>query len=103
MGSRQPKTKELIVKAEYFVGIEPTEENPRNLQNKLIQIMREEGFETDNVVLPYVPTDRTLEFIRIPLMDSKSNSIRYNSEPCSSPVTAAVSSLNTEVIVPCFP
>ncbi|MFB6102376.1 MAG: hypothetical protein ABEJ73_07390 [Haloplanus sp.] len=72
MESRQPKSKELIVKAEYFVGIEPSEENLRSLQTKLIQIMREEGFETENTVLPYVAADRVLEFIRIPPPGSKS-------------------------------
>jgi len=66
MGTGQPDSEELIVKAQYFFPIDPTEDNLRKIQNRLTQIMMEEGFYTDDTPLPYMTIDRTMEFIRVP-------------------------------------
>lgn len=66
MVSEEPNSEELIVKAQYFFPIEPTEENLRKIQNRLTQIMREEGFVTDDTPLPFMTIDRTMEFLRVP-------------------------------------
>ncbi len=66
MGSGEPNSEELIVKAQYFFPIEPTEENLRKIQNRLSQIMMEEGFYTDDTPLPFMTIDRTMEFLKIP-------------------------------------
>lgn len=66
MVSEEPNSEELIVKAQYFFPIEPTEENLRKIQNRLTQIMREEGFATDDTPLPFITIDRTMEFLRVP-------------------------------------
>ena len=72
MGSGQPNSEELIVKAEYFLPLEPTEENLRQIQTRFTQILREEGYITDDAPLPYVTLDRTMEFVKIPPEPKKS-------------------------------
>lgn len=66
MGSGEPNADELIVKAQYFFPIEPTEENLRSVQNRLAQIMMEEGFDTSDAPMPYLAIDRSMEFLKIP-------------------------------------
>jgi len=66
MGSGEPNSEELIVKAQYFFPIEPTEENLRKIQNRLTQIMMEDGFHTDDAPLPFMTIDRTMEFLKVP-------------------------------------
>lgn len=66
MGSGEPNSEELIVKAQYFFPIEPTEENLRKIQNRLTQIMMEEGFHTGDAPLPFMTIDRTMEFLKVP-------------------------------------
>ena len=66
MENGEPNAEELIVKAQYFFPIEPTEDNLRRIQNRLAQIMMEEGFHTDDAPFPYLTLDRTMEFVKIP-------------------------------------
>lgn len=66
MGNGEPNAEELIVKAQYFLPIEPTEDNLRKIQNRLTQIMNEEGFYTDDAPAPFLTIDRTMEFLKIP-------------------------------------
>jgi hypothetical protein len=66
MESEEPKAKELVVKAQYFIPIEPTEDNLRSIQRKLTEILMQEGFQTKDTPLPYTAVDRTMEFIRVP-------------------------------------
>jgi len=66
MGSGKPNSENLVVKAQYFIRIEPTEENLRSIQQRLTQILMQEGYYTDDAPLPYVTLDRTMEFIKIP-------------------------------------
>ena len=66
MESGEPRSEELIVKAQYFLSIDPTAENLRSIQNRLTQILMQEGYYTNNAPLPYVAVDRTMEFIKIP-------------------------------------
>lgn len=73
MGSGEPEAEELIVKAQYFFPIEPDEEILRKVQNRLTQIMREEGFYTEDSPLPFVTVDRSMEFLKAPPPGEKSN------------------------------
>lgn len=66
MNNGKPDAEELVVKAQFFIPIEPKEKNLRNIQNRLAQILMEEGFYTEDAPMPYMRTDRTMEFIRIP-------------------------------------
>jgi len=71
MESGEPRSEELIVKAQYFLSIDPTAENLRSIQNRLTQILMQEGYYTNNAPLPYVALDRTMEFIKIPPASKK--------------------------------
>jgi hypothetical protein len=66
MEPKEPNAEELVVKTQYFLPIEPSEDNLRAVQNRLTQIMMEEGYHTDDVPLPFVTLDRTMEFIKVP-------------------------------------
>lgn len=72
MENGHPNSKQLIVKAQYFLPIEPTEENLRRIQNRLTRIMMEEGFYTEDAPYPYLAADRTMDFLRIPPAGQKS-------------------------------
>jgi hypothetical protein len=72
MGSGEPNSEELIVKAKYFLRLEPTEENLRQIQTRFTQILREDEYITDNAPTPYVTLDRTMKFVQIPPEPKKS-------------------------------
>ena len=69
---REPSSKQLVVKAQYFVPIEPGEKNLRSVQNRLIEIMRQEGFRNRTAPSPLSPPDRTIKFFRRPPRKEKS-------------------------------
>lgn len=73
MESGEPNSEELIVKAQYFLPIEPTEENLRSIQNRLTQIMMQEGYATEDAPIPFVTLDRTMEFFKIPPAGEKTH------------------------------
>lgn len=66
MSNTDLNAEELIVKAQYFFPVEPTGENLRKIQNRLTQILMEEGFYTKDNPLPYVTVDRSMEFLKVP-------------------------------------
>lgn len=66
MGSGKPSSKELIVKAQTFISIEPTNENLRSLQTKLTRILNREGYHTKDRPLPFTTPERTMEFFHPP-------------------------------------
>lgn len=78
MGSSEPNSENLVVKSQYFIRIEPTEENLRSIQQRLTQILMQERYYTDDAPLPYVTLDRTMEFIKIPPESKKTRWERLN-------------------------
>jgi hypothetical protein len=72
METEEPSAKELVVKAQYFLPIEPEEDNLRSIQNRLIDIMRQEGFRNRSAPSPLLPADRTMKFFRRPPPKKKS-------------------------------
>ncbi len=72
METGEPSSKELVVKARCFLPMEPEEENLVRLQDRLTDVMRQEGFRRGTPSFPLSPADRTLKFFRRPPSKEKS-------------------------------
>ena len=56
-------TDELLVKAEYFLPIEPNEKNLRNLKEEFRLILQQDGYyQVDEELYPFGPSHRTMTF-----------------------------------------
>jgi len=68
-----PNSKELVVKAQYFIPIDPEEERLKGIQRRIKQMLMQEGYQqTDIDPDIFGPAQRTMDFQFIPPATEKS-------------------------------